>query len=134
MIQTERHASEPIPSNRDSSLKVDPSSAGIDQSYVWNCKVLSEDWLLVMQQDDELAGPANEFFSPGNFEMNPTSPKRRLHSIMNDLSAHATCDGRFHFRMVWPELGFYNEWFQASDPTSDYNVAGFQGDEIELSL
>ena len=84
-----------------------------------------------MQQDDDLAGPTNDFFVPGNFEMNPTKPKRRLHAIMSDIATHADCLGRYHFRMVWPGLGFYNEWFQTSDPTTSYTVTGFQGECLQ---
>ncbi len=40
---------------------------------------------------------------------------------------HRTCQGmKFRFRLVYPELGFYNEWLQSSDPTEEEAVEGFQ--------
>lgn len=38
-----------------------------------------------------------------------------------------SCTGLFHFRLVWPEIGAYNEWLQESNPINSQVVVGFQG-------
>ncbi|XP_059090607.1 uncharacterized protein LOC131886331 isoform X1 [Tigriopus californicus] len=40
-----------------------------------------------------------------------------------------SCEGKYHFRLIYPELGTYNEWYQTNDPSnaSHMSVTGFEG-------
>ncbi len=37
------------------------------------------------------------------------------------------CFGNFHFKMVWPGIGGFNEWLQSSNPVTKSTVTGFKG-------
>ncbi len=43
------------------------------------------------------------------------------------VSNRRSCDGRFHFRMDWPQLHRYNEWWQDTNPTNETVVVGYKG-------
>ncbi len=38
-----------------------------------------------------------------------------------------SCNGNFHFKLVYPELNGYNEWTQTNNPTTQDVVTGFIG-------
>ncbi|TRY68998.1 hypothetical protein TCAL_08066 [Tigriopus californicus] len=46
-----------------------------------------------------------------------------------DVINNYTFDGQYHFRLVYPELGTYNEWYQTSNPLngSHTSTTGFIG-------
>ena len=37
-----------------------------------------------------------------------------------------SCNGNFHFRLVYPELKGYNEWTQTNNPTTQTVVTGLK--------
>ena len=121
------------------------------------CPVQSRDWVLIMsQKSTSLVNTVNDFdavdenadlysimFS-GGMEQHRyqyygyiTSLKRsekRKHFLKCDENVvysiyilYRSCDGYFHFRLEWPELRNYNDWWQNSDPTLDTTVNGFVG-------
>ena len=40
--------------------------------------------------------------------------------------------GKFHFKVVWPEFGFYAEWYQTSNPLTTETVTGFEAVYIKV--
>ncbi|TRY68999.1 hypothetical protein TCAL_08067 [Tigriopus californicus] len=44
--------------------------------------------------------------------------------------------GRYHFRLVYPELGTYNEWYQTNDPSNPEHIAvsGYLGVALGLPI
>lgn len=47
--------------------------------------------------------------------------------ILIALLFFRSCTGLFHFRLVWPEIGAYNEWLQVNNPINSTEVEGYQG-------
>ena len=45
-----------------------------------------------------------------------------------------TGDGKFHFKIVFPELGGSNEWIQTSNPVTESTIEGFQPVKLDYQL
>jgi len=57
---------------------------------------------------------------------NPGDPASLLFSRLDQLENFRTGDGKFHLKIVYPELGGSNEWIQTSNPGTDRTIEGFQ--------
>ena len=67
-------------------------------------------------------------FSQSDYEVpwkNPADPRARLFSILRVLDEYKI-DGKFHLKIVYPELGGSNEWIQTSNPVRDSIIEGYQ--------
>ena len=69
---------------------------------------------------------------------NVDNPDAKLYSILNKLENYRNKEGKFKFKLCYPELTWgkngsnCNEWFQTSNPYTDSTITGFQ--EIFLAF
>ena len=90
-------------------------------------KVFSHDVSGGLWVDHEDVGSKNE----GN-------PEAKLYSILNQLEDYRTKDGKFKFKLCYPELTWgkngrnCNEWYQTSNPYTEPTISGFE--EIYLAF
>ena len=63
---------------------------------------------------------------------NPYNPSALLYSQLDQLERYRTYDGKFHLKIVYPELGRSNEWKQMSNPVTDTIIKGFQAIRLDM--
>jgi len=69
---------------------------------------------------------------------NPEDPDSKLYSILDQLEDFRNSEGKFHFKLCYPELTWgkdgktCNEWIQSSNPYTDSTITGFE--EIFLAF
>jgi hypothetical protein len=67
----------------------------------------------------------------GNESRNSICCNKKVHI----LNFRSSCENLFHFRVVYDELGFFNEWKQTNDPTEPGPAVGFKGlAELKLAV
>ena len=66
-----------------------------------------------------------------NLVKNPDDPSALLYSRLDQLESFRD-GGKFHLKIVYPELGHSNEWRQKSNPVTDTEIEGFE--EIKLNF
>ena len=72
-------------------------------------------------------------FSVGGFSMNAVSPASGdSFAILDRLEELRSCHGKFHFRLYWRELGYFNDWLQTSNPTTSSTVTGYEAVDIKF--
>lgn len=81
-------------------------------------------WTLVYRQ-------THPFYQPSDDWRNPLgSPEDDNYSILGDLENYRGSDGKFHFRLDWPQGGrLSQEWKQTSNPLEGGPHSGTQGYE-----
>ena len=57
-----------------------------------------------------------------------------LYSILSDLEDFLNSDGKFHFKLVYPEIPATNEWIQSSNPATDTTITGFEAISLDVDL
>ena len=57
-----------------------------------------------------------------------------LYSILSDLEDFRNSDGKFHFKLVYPEIPATNEWIQSSNPATDTTITGFEAISLDVDL
>ena len=63
---------------------------------------------------------------------NPDNPEADLYSILNKLETYRNTEGKFHFKLCYPELTWgidektCNEWIQSSNPYTESNITDFE--------
>ena len=67
-------------------------------------------------------------------EQNPEDPGASLFSILSDVEKFRNEEGKFIFKIVYPELKGLNVWEQTSNPASEENIQGFKGFWLDFSL
>ena len=67
-------------------------------------------------------------------EKNPEDPAASLFSILGSVGKFQTEEGKFIFKIVYPELKGLNVWEQTSNPATEENIEGFQGLRLDFSL
>jgi|ERR1711953_151553 len=65
---------------------------------------------------------------------NPDDPTALLFSRLDQLEKFRTGDGKFHFKIVFPELGGSNEWIQTSNPATESRIEGFQPVQLDYDI
>ena len=69
---------------------------------------------------------------------NPEDPDNKLFSILDQLEDYRNSDGKFQFKLCYPELNWgndgktCNEWIQSSNPYTDSTITEFE--EIFLAF
>ena len=63
---------------------------------------------------------------------NPDNPSASLYSKLDQLECYRTHEGKFHLKIVYPELGRSNEWKQKSNPVTDTEIKGFQAIKLDM--
>ena len=69
---------------------------------------------------------------------NSKDPGSKLFSILDQLEDYRNSEGKFQFKLCYPELTWgkekknCNEWIQSSNPYTEYTITGFQ--EIFLAF
>ncbi|XP_059097072.1 uncharacterized protein LOC131891494 isoform X2 [Tigriopus californicus] len=97
--------------------------AKLPTRLLWTCMPQTMDWILILNHDNTKG--ISQWFSKGqNLVGNPDD---QLYSAMDQVDSFKSCTGDFHFRMVWPELGYYNEWWQSSGPLATSGVQDYRG-------
>ena len=62
--------------------------------------------------------------SDHNFEYDEGDPW--LYLSGSKIAEHISCDGGYHFKMVWPDDNLYIEFRQATNPTVETTVTGLE--------
>ena len=57
-----------------------------------------------------------------------------LFSRLDELEEFKTEDGKFHLKIVYPELGGSNEWIQTSNPVTESTIEGYQSVTLDYEL
>ena len=57
-----------------------------------------------------------------------------LYSILGDLEDFRNSDGKFHFKLVYPEVPATNEWIQSSNPATDTTITGFEAISLDVDI
>ena len=87
-------------------------------------------WIKVFQHNS-----TNREFWTNSTEVlykNPDNPNADLFSILSILDNYKGSDGRFRFKLCYPELTWgvdgkkCNEWYQTSNPATDTTITGFE--------
>ena len=71
---------------------------------------------------------------------NPDDPDADLYSILDQLEDYRGADGRFRFKLCYPELTWgvdgkkCNEWYQTSNPATDQTITGFEAVDLAFTL
>lgn len=117
-----------------------PGAYAVPMHMLWTCVPMSTKWTLLASHDVS----NGQYFSYGTLsvgepgsdtfmEMSDIDSYRYFSRIPRDNKSlchlpvlHRSCDDRFHFRLVYPDLGFYNDWWQRSNPTTDEEVLAYQ--------
>ena len=73
-------------------------------------------------------GELNEIFFK-----NSDNPSALLYSQLDKLECFRN-DGKFHLRIVYPELGGSNEWIQKSNPVADRKIEGFKAVKLDYKI
>ena len=64
-------------------------------------------------------------YKRNEWRKNPTDPSSDNYSILDQMEQFRIGDGRFYFRMTWPDDATVYEWSQTSNPVSE-KLAGYQ--------
>ena len=64
-------------------------------------------------------------YKRGEWRKNPTDPLNDNYAILDELEQFRHDDGRFYFRLEWPNDNTVYEWSQTSNPISE-KLAGYQ--------
>ena len=64
-------------------------------------------------------------YKRGEWRKNPTDPSNDNYAILDELEQFRHDDGRFYFRLEWPNDQTVYEWSQTSNPVSEKS-AGYQ--------
>ena len=65
---------------------------------------------------------------------NSDDPTALLYSRLDQLEDFRTEDGKFHLKIVFPDLGGSNEWMQTSNPVTDSTIKGFQPVKLDYQI
>ncbi|TRY70260.1 hypothetical protein TCAL_16391, partial [Tigriopus californicus] len=83
----------------------------------WTCLSMGSEWIRIVEQT------SGNFFLPNQI----TGYSTPLYSNLENLNNYkSSCLGHYHFRLVWPGLGYFNEWLQDNDMIQPSPVAGFK--------
>ena len=66
--------------------------------------------------------------------MNPEDQGASLFSRLDQLEQFRGEGGKFHFKIVYPELGGSNEWLQTSNPTKANTIEGFEPISLDYKV
>ena len=64
-------------------------------------------------------------YKQSEWRKNPTDPSNDNYAILDELEQFRHDDGRFYFRLEWPNDATVYEWSQTSNPVSE-TLAGYQ--------
>ena len=81
------------------------------------------------------------FYSPSDaLRKNPDNPGASKFSILDELEEFRSSDGKFRFKICYPEVTFgvggkkCNEWIQTSNPTTDSTILGYEPVDIAFTI
>lgn len=108
---------------------------GVDserRNYCW-IKVQKENYKLLFRQTAGLyLDPVSKWKS-----VNPGKPDGPNYSILDQLHRYKGKDGKFTFKLVWPERhgANYNVWKQSTNPVTDTKgqVAGYEAIDVKFT-
>ncbi|TRY70091.1 hypothetical protein TCAL_05199, partial [Tigriopus californicus] len=86
----------------------------------WTCLPMGNEWVKMVEQNTD------HFFQPLQLTGYPNTQETII-SNLDTLDQYKSCNGFYHLRLVWPELGYFNEWRQKSNfidagPVLDYQA------------
>ncbi|TRY69007.1 hypothetical protein TCAL_08069, partial [Tigriopus californicus] len=113
------------PFNNDLPGRQLPGNAMIPLRHVPICESQSRMWKLIVNHVKPTRFPI------GGWNENMNDDQNSIYSHFQMLEEFR-CEGRFHFRLIYPELGTYNEWYQTNDPSLQSN--GSATDFIGVAL
>ena len=85
---------------------------------------------------------SGEFFASQSDALNKNSdnPDAALFSILDQLEDFRQSDGRFHFKLCYPEVTWgvdgkkCNEWYQTSNPATETTITGFEAIDLAFTI
>ncbi|XP_059096821.1 uncharacterized protein LOC131891310 [Tigriopus californicus] len=101
----------------------------VPEHHLWMCSTPFEAWNLIVRHDNT---GSVAWFSPNDHLVGQITDS--LYSIVQQISDYKSCKGYYHLRMAWPELGYFNEWWQTSSPLEDSPVVGFEPIALRFPL
>lgn len=121
-------------SGADPGTGSEPSVADLfgssDQGDNWSNVQLhgskEEEWRLVMRQT---VGKGSVWWQKDAYVVNSEDPTAPNFAVLDELEGHRGADGKFHFKLVWPESGLLDqEWRQRTNPymTRAPGVEGYE--------
>ncbi|TRY70056.1 hypothetical protein TCAL_13880, partial [Tigriopus californicus] len=86
----------------------------------WTCLPMGNDWVKMVEQNTD------HFFQPLQLT-GYANTEDTIISNLDTLELYKSCNDFYHLRLVWPELGYFNEWRQKSNfinpgPVLDYQA------------
>ncbi|TRY69552.1 hypothetical protein TCAL_15095, partial [Tigriopus californicus] len=110
------------------SFQTQPGKALIPFRHYPVCGPQSKMWKLILSQR------APDRFPIGGWNINTQDVDDSLHSQFNRLRDYSCKGTLYHFRLTYPELGTYNEWYQTNDPSNQTHgsVSGYVGVALGL--
>ncbi len=103
-------------------LQENPSWAAIPDHLLWSCLRSSSSWKRLSYH---YRTSSDSWWPQGN-NAGYSSNERYNFMATNLPDDYLDCQGRYHIRMEWREIGRFNEWYQTSNPNEDSTVTGFQ--------
>ena len=96
--------------------------------------LIRTDWVKVFQHNSK----NRKFFANREdaLNRNPNNPNAQLYSILYKLEDYRSSDGRFKFKLCYPELNFgaggkkCNIWYQSSNPALSDTITGFEAIDL----
>ncbi|XP_059091122.1 uncharacterized protein LOC131886740 [Tigriopus californicus] len=86
----------------------------------WTCLPMGNDWVKMVEQNTD------HFFQPLQLT-GYANTEDTIISNLDTFELYKSCNDFYHLRLVWPELGYFNEWRQKSNfinpgPVLDYQA------------
>eukprot|EP00094_Tigriopus_californicus_P013869 TCALIF_13424-PA protein Name:"Protein of unknown function" AED:0.39 eAED:0.39 QI:198/1/0.75/1/0.66/0.5/4/0/187 len=86
----------------------------------WTCLPMGNEWVKMVEQNTD------HFFQPLQLTGYPNTQETII-SNLDTLDQYKSCNDFYHLRLVWPELGYFNEWRQKNNfidpgPVLDYQA------------
>jgi len=91
-------------------------------------------WKLVLRQT--IVGQSGYFFKPGEWNCNSSNPGASNYSIMDTIDQYRDENGKFMFKMRWPEQGWEQVWKQRSNPARGQRsnrVEGYEAVKVQMT-
>jgi len=121
----------PMIQKEDCKIEISTLNCKFAQSLANSCGVHEDQhWIKVFSHDT--SGGLFKSYKDALWK-NPKDPKAKLFSRLNMLDKYKT-NGKYHMKIVYPELHGSNEWIQTSSPVRDNVIEGYYSHSQNLDF